>query len=277
MLEEKSKNIDIINWKVKLHEIIFEADTQAGRVFDIVLLIAILISIFTVILETVEEFGIPYKNSFFILELVLTILFTIEYILRVIIIKQKWKYIFSFLGIVDFLSIIPTYISFFVVGTKYLTIIRVIRLFRVFRILKLAHYLKEAQILFSALKKSFVRIFVFLILILILAVLIGSFMYVIEGGRNGFTSIPKSIYWAIVTLTTVGYGDIAPHTTLGQLFSSIVMILGYAIIAIPTGIVSVNLIKELSGVTTQVCRNCGKEGHDEDANYCKYCGYNLYE
>jgi len=260
--------------KDKLHEIIFEADTKIGKLFDVTLLIAIIISVLAVMIESLNNLS---ENTILILKItewVLTIIFTIEYILRIIIVRKTVKYVFSFMGIIDFLAIIPTYISIFVVGTHYLAVIRAIRLLRVFRVLKLVQFLKEAETLYIALKKSFAKISVFLIFILILTIILGSIMYLIEGGRNGFTSIPRSIYWAIVTMTTVGYGDIAPKTTLGQSLASIVMILGYAIIAIPTGIISVGLI-DSENLNTQSCRFCSKEGHDDDAKYCKYCGEKL--
>jgi len=261
--------------KDKLHEIIFEADTKMGKLFDIILLIAIIISVLVVMIESLKGIGQTTKTILIITEWILTGIFTVEYILRVIIVRKKLKYIFSFMGIVDFLAIIPTYISLFVAGTHYLTVIRAIRLLRVFRVLKLVHYLKEAKILYMALKKSFAKISVFLIFIVILTVILGSIMYLIEGGENGFTSIPRSIYWAIVTLTTVGYGDIAPKTTLGQSVASVVMILGYAIIAIPTGIISVGLINSSENLNTQSCKYCSREGHDDDAKFCKYCGETL--
>jgi voltage-gated potassium channel len=267
MLTSKTKEL--------LHEIIFEADTNMGKLFDIALLIAIIISVIVVMIESIN--GLTKNTILFlkIIEWILTIIFTIEYILRIMIIKKKLKYIFSFMGIVDFLAIIPTYISIFIAGTHYLVVVRAIRLLRVFRVLKLVHYVKEARILYNALKQSFAKILVFLIFIVVLVVILGSIMYLIEGAENGFTSIPRGVYWAIVTLTTVGYGDIAPKTTIGQSLASIVMILGYAIIAIPTGIISVAIIKSSENINTQSCRDCGKEGHDNDAEYCKYCGYKL--
>jgi len=262
--------------KERLHEIIFEADTKAGKLFDILLLFAIIISVLAVMIESLQNVSDETLLILKITEWILTILFTIEYILRIIIVKKKLNYIFSFMGIVDFLSIIPTYISIFVIGTHYLAVIRAIRLLRVFRVLKLVHFLKEAKTLYLALKKSFARISVFLIFIVVLTIILGSIMYLIEGGRNGFTSIPRSIYWAIVTLTTVGYGDIAPKTTAGQFVASVVMILGYAIIAIPTGIISVGLMSaNEESSNTQSCRACSKEGHDDDASFCKYCGEKL--
>ncbi len=262
--------------KFKLHEIIFEADTPAGKTFDILLLIVIFISVLVVILESIESLRLNYGRIFFILEWIFTILFTIEYILRVWIIKKPFKYIFSFYGIIDLLATIPTYLSLFIYGSQYLLVIRALRLLRVFRIFKLGRFLRESNILIDALKASRVKISVFLFAVVTLTVIIGSLMYLIEGPENGFTNIPIGIYWAIVTLTTVGYGDITPSTNLGKLLSSIVMILGYGIIAIPTGIVTAELARtDPVSLNTQSCPNCSKEGHDDDAEFCKFCGEEL--
>ncbi|MCB1193350.1 MAG: ion transporter [Leptospiraceae bacterium] len=260
------------NWKLKLYEIIFEADTFAGKLFDIVLLIAILISFFSVILESVKEIERNYATLLHVIEWGITIFFTLEYIARVVCVKYPIRYVFSFFGIVDLISTLPTYLSLFLAGSHYLMVIRLIRLLRIFRIFKLARYLKEAEILITAIKASRFKIIVFMLAILTFTAINGTIMYVIEGEKNGFTSIPVSMYWAIVTLTTVGYGDIAPKTPVGQFISSIIMILGYAIIAVPTGIVSVELSKAQKKYTTQVCPACTKEGHDADAIYCKFCG-----
>ena len=263
--------------KSQLYEIIFEADTPAGKWFDIVLLWAIIISVLVVFLESISELRNQYGNIFYYLEWFFTILFTLEYILRIISVNKASEYVFSFYGVIDVLAIIPTYLSLVIAGSQYFLVIRILRLLRVFRILKLTHMVRQAAILRRALVASRGKIAVFLFAVLSLIVVIGAVMYVIEGPENGFTSIPFSMYWAIVTLTTVGYGDVSPHTTLGQIFASIVMILGYSIIAVPTGIVSVEIADATKKISSQVCPNCLKEGHDLDAKFCKHCGKALNE
>lgn len=266
--------------KEKIHEIIFEADTPMGKVFDITLMVAIIASVIVVMLETVQDLQVNYREIFVMLEWGFTIFFTIEYALRLYCVYRPMKYALSFYGIVDLLSILPTYLSFFFAGFHSLMIIRALRLMRIFRIFKLGHFMKEGAILVDAMKASRVKITVFLIFITVLVTIIGAVMYLVEGGEpdSNFTSIPKSIYWAIVTLTTVGYGDIAPVTHLGQFLAAAVMILGYAVIAVPTGIVTNELLREAnSSNNTQACRYCAKEGHDDDAEYCKYCGEILNE
>lgn len=271
-LMEKKTNSN--QWKSKLYVIIFEADTVWGKTFDVVLLISILLSVVVVMLESVNELKIVYGDLFNFFEWGFTILFTLEYIARLIVIKKPTKYALSFFGLVDLLSIIPTYLSLFAVGFHSLLIIRSLRLLRVFRIFKLMRFLGEASQLNKALKASRAKIIVFIGAISIAVAILGTLMYLVEGGENGFTSIPRSIYWAIVTLTTVGYGDIAPHTVLGQTIASLVMILGYGIIAVPTGIVTSEMAiqRQKSRLNTKACSSCSKEGHDEDAEYCKYCG-----
>lgn len=279
------------NWKVKLHEIIYEADTPAGKLFDIILLLLIITSIILVMLESVEEFAAKYIDFLNAAEWVITILFTIEYIARITVVNQPKKYIFSFYGVVDLLSTIPKYLSFFILGSHSLIAFRALRLMRVFRILKLARYVGESNNLIKALRASRAKIAVFVFFVLIVCVILGAVMYIVESGQDsGFTSIPRSVYWAIVTLTTVGYGDIAPATALGQLISSIIMIIGYGVIAIPTGIVSVEYSKNYKENTqtikkptvkqirtnTQTCSNCLETDHDNDANFCKTCGNNLH-
>ncbi len=262
----------------KLFEIIFEADTLAGKTFDISLLIIILISTVIVILESVNSFNQLMYNEFRIIEWVVTILFSIEYLLRIYSLKKPSGYIFSFYGIVDLLAILPSYLGLFFVGTHSLLVIRALRLLRIFRIFKISRYIDEGKFLIKAIYASRIKISVFLFALMTLILIIGTLMYLIEGENYGFTSIPKSIYWAIVTMTTVGYGDITPHTALGQFLSGIVMILGYSIIAVPTGIVGVELANTIrKAQNTQVCPNCSKEGHDSDAIYCKYCGTMLNE
>ena len=259
----------------KIHEIIFEADTSLGKLFDVLLLVFILLSVVVVMLESVDAYSRSFGKYFEIAEWIFTILFSMEYILRIIAVKKPLKYITSFYGIIDLLSLIPSYLGI-VVGANQLSsikTIRTIRLIRIFRILKLIRYVKEAV----ALKKAFIaskqRIIVFLFVVFSIVTLMGTIIYMIEDPKDGFTSIPRSIYWAIVTLTTVGYGDIAPHTPIGQFFASIIMILGYAIIAVPTGLISVELSK--MSLNTQSCPACAQDGHDDNALFCKTCGEEL--
>lgn len=268
------KNKPRRNWKARLHEIIYEADTKEGKLFDVILLVAIIASIILVMLESINTIDSKYHFLLNIGEWIITILFSIEYILRIISINKPLKYIFSFYGIIDLLSTIPKYLSFVIVGSNNLIALRALRLLRVFRILKLTRYIGASNRLIVALKSSRTKIAVFLFFIVILCTILGTIMYIVEGEDNGFTNIPKSIYWAIVTLTTVGFGDITPQTPLGQLIASIIMILGYSIIAIPTGIVSSEITKsnkELE-LNTQVCPNCYKDHHKEGAKFCYDCG-----
>lgn len=262
------------SWRFKLHEIIFEADTRLGKIFDIILIIAILLSVIAVMLDSMPSVRDHYGDMLFIMEWSFTILFTIEYVLRLFTVGRPLKYAGSFYGIVDLLSIVPTYFSIIFPGTQMLVVIRILRVLRIFRVLKLAQYIGEARMISHALKASRRKITVFLITVLTIVIIVGSVMYLIEGEENGFESIPHSIYWAIVTLTTVGYGDITPMTSLGRILSAIVMIMGYAIIAVPTGIVTAEMTQTFSGrkISTQFCPQCSKEGHDVDAEYCKYCG-----
>ena len=263
-------------WQARLHEVIFEADTRAGRAFDVLLLWCILLSVLAVLLESVPDIRAEYAMPLRIVEWVFTLLFTVEYVLRLISVGRPHRYAVSFFGIVDLLAIAPTYLSVLLPGAQTLIVIRALRLLRVFRVLKLAHFLNEARVLAQALRASRHKIAVFLGAVLTLVLIIGTFMYLIEGEANGFDSIPRGIYWAIVTLTTVGYGDIAPSTVLGQMFAAAVMILGYAIIAVPTGIVTVELSKAARrSISTQACPQCSIEGHDVDAKFCKYCGARL--
>lgn len=262
------------NWRTTWHEIIFEADTKAGKTFDVVLLWSILLSVVIVMLESVQELKTEYGQYFTIIEWAFTILFSAEYIARIAVIKKPLKYVFSFYGLVDLLSILPTFMGLYFTGTHSLTVIRTLRLLRVFRVLKLARFLKEASGLQKALLASKQKIVVFLFAVLTVTVILGTVMYLIESEEAGFTSIPRSIYWAIVTLTTVGYGDIAPQTVLGQMIASVIMIIGYGIIAVPTGIVGAEIGKT-KPVSTDACPNCSKEGHEHDATHCKYCGSEL--
>ena len=263
-------------WRSKIHEIIFEADTPAGKAFDILLILAILASVCEVLLDSVQAIHDKYAAILITIDWILTALFTIEYFLRIVSVQRPTMYMRSFFGIVDLLAIVPSYVSLFFPGARYLQVIRILRVLRIFRVLKLARYLREAQLLVSALKASWRKISVFLFAVIILVIIFGCVVYIIEGEANGFTSIPRSIYWAIVTLTTVGYGDISPKTGMGQAFAAIIMILGYAIIAVPTGIVTVELSKaEAKEISTQSCPHCSAEGHDTDAVYCKYCAAKL--
>lgn len=271
------KESNLRPWQWKLHTIIFEADTPAGKLFDVALLWAILLSVGVVMADSVKEIRELYGSELKIAEWIFTGLFTFEYFLRIISVGKPLKYIFSFWGLIDLLSVLPTYLNLLISGGHTLVVIRTIRLLRVFRIFELHQFTGEGSKIIDALRASRVKISVFLIAVLTLVIILGTLMYLIEGGENGFTSIPRSIYWAIVTLTTVGYGDISPATAFGQFLASLVMILGYAIIAVPTGIVTSELVREHPAeVTTQSCANCSREGHDSDADFCKYCGASLH-
>lgn len=263
--------------KTELYVIVFGTETRAGKIFDIILLWAIVLSVLSVMLESVQSLNDRFGQIFAVLEWSFTILFTIEYSLRILISKRPEKYAFSFLGIIDLLALLPTYLTLITAGGSYLIVIRAIRLLRIFRILKLSRYLREASVLGDALKASRHKIFVFLGAVSTLVMIMGTLMYIIESGESGFTSIPRSIYWAIVTVTTVGYGDIAPQTAMGQGFASILMLMGYAIIAVPTGIVTSEIAtaerdKKLAESNEKSCDLCGNTVHDHDAEYCKKCG-----
>ncbi|MGM0598522.1 MAG: ion transporter [Candidatus Rifleibacteriota bacterium] len=263
------------SFRGRLHEIIFESDTRAGKFFDLALVSCILISVSVTLLDSIKEINLVYEKEFFYLDWFFTVIFTLEYLLRIYVVNRPFSYIFSAYGMIDFFAIFPSYLSVLIPNTRYFSVIRVLRVLRIFRILKLAHYLEEGELILKALKSSRRRIQVFVFSVFLLVIIIGSLIYVIEGEKNGFTSIPISIYWAIVTLTTVGYGDISPVTPLGQALSALIMIIGYGIIAIPTGIVTAEMISSGKKITTQVCKDCNREGHDEDAVYCKYCGKRL--
>ena len=276
------------HWKAKLYKIIYHSDTPAGKLFDLILLVLIIVSILLVMLESVDSYAQNYGTLLNIAEWVITILFSIEYILRIITNSSPKKYIFSFYGIIDFLSTVPKYLSFFLVGSHSLVALRALRLMRVFRILKLARFMGESNNFIKALKASRVKIAVFVSFVIILCVILGTVMYLVESGENsGFTSIPRSVYWAIVTLTTVGYGDIAPSTPLGQLIASLIMIIGYGIIAVPTGIVSAEFAtqdkepkakteekkeEEEIIITTKTCPECLTNDVRIEAKYCYVCG-----
>lgn len=263
-------------WRREVHTIIYGTDTRAGRLFDVALIAAIALSTVAVILESMAGIRAVYGEIIKYIEWFFTILFTAEYIFRIIVVSRPAKYVFSFYGLIDIFAILPTYIGLLIPGTHYLMALRALRILRVFRVMKLVLYLKEGELILSALKSSRRKITVFLSWVMLLVFIMGSLMYLIEGEANGFTSIPRGIYWAVVTLTTVGYGDISPKTDLGQFLAAIVMVMGYAIIAVPTGIVTVEMAG-LAGRNQQggKCANCGKEGHDRDAVYCKWCGGEL--
>ena len=274
------------NLKNKLHTIIYEADTPMGKLFDVVLLILILVSVILVMLESVTSIDTHYHDLLYFGEWVITIFFTIEYILRIITVKKASNYIFSFYGIIDLLSTIPLYLSFILAGSNALLAVRALRLLRVFRILKITRYMGEANKLNKALRDSKPKILVFLFAVLILSIIAGTIMYLVEGEQSGFVSIPTSVYWCIVTLTTVGFGDIAPVTPLGQFIAAIIMIMGYGIIAVPTGIVSAEYASkktttlddpEYIHVNTQSCQNCNENNHHDNAAFCHKCGTTLLE
>jgi voltage-gated potassium channel len=266
------------DWRFRLHEIIYESNTRAGKAFDVGLLFAIFTSIIVVMLDSVQSLHGRYGALFNGLEWFYTGLFTIEYILRLISIRKPWRYVFSLLGIIDLVALIPTYLGFFFAGAQSLLVFRALRLLRVFRIFKLGEFLTEIDFLATALRGSLRKISIFLLTVLTLTVILGSIMYLVENRENGFSNIPESVYWAIVTITTVGYGDISPVTPMGKFVASVVMLIGYAIIAVPTGIITHDIAlaaykkkKEL----TESCPGCGQEGHDGDALYCKHCGSSL--
>lgn len=284
-INERWETLQKSVWRNKLHDIIYEADTPIGKAFDLILLILILLSVFIVMLESVGPIDAEYHTALYVCEWIITIVFTIEYIARIITVNKPTKYIFSFYGIIDLLSTIPLYLSLVLAGSSYLLTVRALRLLRIFRILKVTRYIGASNQLTKALLLSRAKILVFLFFVLIISVLAGTLMYIIEGEASGFSSIPRSVYWAIVTLTTVGYGDISPATPLGQFLASFIMILGYGIIAVPTGIVSAEYSRSTDKkigddyvhVNTQACINCGTEKHRDDADYCHRCGTSLRE
>ena len=273
-----SRDRPIAPWRQQIHEIVFEADTPAGKLFDVVLIASIILSVVTVMFDSVADIHAAYGPLLLGIEWAFTLLFTLEYVLRLSSVCQPVRYATSFFGVVDLLAILPTYLSLLFAGTQSLLVIRALRLLRVFRVFKLGYYLREADSLVRALKASRAKIVVFITAVLSTAVIVGTLLHLIEGEVNGFTSIPRAVYWAIVTMTTVGYGDLAPRTVLGQIAASGLMILGYAIIAVPTGIVSVEIAQAAMQrkVSTQACLACSREGHDSDATHCKYCGAALF-
>lgn len=261
-------------FREKMHEIIFEADTKYGTYFDAALMLSIVASIIAVSLESVSSFDAKYHTQLVFLEWFFTLLFTFEYLIRLYITRDSIRYATSFFGIVDLMAIIPTYLSLFIPGTQSLLIIRAFRLLRVFRVFKLTRYVGEATILGTAILQSRSRIVVFLTTVTILSFISGAGMYLVEGPANGFTSIPQSVYWAIVTLTSTGYGDTVPSTALGKSLAVFIMVMGYSLIIVPTGIISTELIKA-GEFSTRACMECSKEGHDFNAKYCKHCGTTL--
>lgn len=258
-------------WKRQLFRIIYRADTPLGKLFDICLLILIFISTFIVMLESIPSLDLRFHKFFIALEILISVVFTIEYALRIITIRNKKDYIFSFFGIIDLLAIIPFYLSLFFPFTKFFLIIRMLRMLRIFRILNLMDFMNDGYLIVRALKNSSRKIYIFLLFLIIFSVIVGSIMYMVEGHKEGFESIPQSIYWAVVTVTTVGYGDVSPSTPLGKFFSIILMLAGYSIIAVPTGIVTAEMRNKRQNLE-KICNRCGNDDIDDDANYCKICG-----
>ncbi|MEX2349582.1 MAG: ion transporter [Flavobacteriaceae bacterium] len=282
IIEEPKTKLDKIRQRIYI--VIYGTNTKAGKLFDVLLLIFILLSVVAVMLESVQDIDAKYHQVLLIAEWIFTSLFTIEYILRIFSTRKPWQYIFSFYGIIDLLAILPMYLSFFITGSNLLTSVRALRLLRLFRVLKLANFVGEATNLKKALKASRTKITVFLFSVLIIAMVIGTLMFLIEGPAAGYSSIPRGIYWTIVTLTTVGYGDIVPQTAIGQFLAMLVMIVGYGVIAVPTGIVSaeftlqknkLNKRKKEKTTTTTVCAVCNTSGHKPDAEFCYNCGEKL--
>lgn len=262
-------------WRRKLHDVIFEADTPAGKAFDVALLLAIVASVVETALDSVESIHLAYGPLLNTVEWVFTGLFTLEYLLRLICVRNRWGYATSFFGVVDLLAVLPSYLSLLDLGWRHAVMVRSLRLLRVFRIFKLAQFLSEAKALRAALAASRAKITVFLTTVIIMICIVGSVMYLVEGPASGFTSIPRGIYWAVVTVTTVGYGDLTPTTPLGQVLATLVMLLGYSILVIPGGIISSEWSRARDAHGTQACPDCSREGHDLDAAWCKYCGGRL--
>ena len=273
-------------WRARWYTVIFEADTRAGRLFDLTLLGAILASVLVVMLDSLPSVSGRAGTLFTVLEWLFTLLFTAEYAMRILVVRRPWRYVLSFYGVIDFISILPTWLAIFVPELAYLLDVRLLRLLRIFRILKITVYFEEAQILLRALLNARHKIFVFLGTVFIITIILGTVMYVVEGPQHGFTSIPVSMYWAVVTLTTTGFGDLVPRTPLGQFITSMTILLGYSIIAFPTGIIGaelVNTMREESGSgsasaappQTRACSGCTLERHDTDAAFCKRCGTRL--
>lgn len=264
------------NLKTTLYTIIFGTDTRAGQLFDIVLIYSILISVLAVMLDTVQSVSKSFGGILWIVEWFFTLLFTAEYLVRIYCTPDRKRYVFSFFGLIDLVSIIPTYLALVVAGANYLLVIRLMRVLRVFRVFKMMRYMTEANLLMRSVWLARRKIAVFFFCVLVLATVFGCLMFLIEGPRNGFSSIPKSIYWTIVTITTVGYGDITPHTVIGQIVATLAMLTGYSIIAIPTGIITAELAMEMRKERAHsICSKCGRAGHEVDAVFCVGCGERL--
>lgn len=262
-------------WKRYFFRIIYRSDTRFGKLFDIILLVLILLSTLIIMLESVASYDKKYHTTFIILEWIISIFFTIEYLLRIFVVKQKKHYIFSFFGIIDFLSLCPFYLSLFLPITKYFLIFRMLRMLRIFRIFNLLDFMNDGFLIVRALKNSSRKIYIFLLFLIIFSIIVGSLMFMVEGGRPGFETIPQSIYWAVVTVTTVGYGDVSPITPLGKFFAIVLMLAGYSIIAVPTGIVTAEMRNKRQNLEL-VCPRCGNDDVDDDARYCKKCGEKLF-
>lgn len=261
----------------KMHEVIFGTETPWGKRFDEILIMCILLSVIAVMLDSIEWISVPYKPYLTTAEWVFTVLFTIEYLVRIYCSPKPLGYVVSVLGLVDLLSILPTYLSLLLPGASYLMTIRLLRVLRVFRVLKLVRFMSEENILVRSVLLARRKVIVFFVSVLVMSTVIGSVMFLVEGPANGYTNIPKSIYWTIVTITTVGYGDISPQTTMGQFIASFAMLLGYSIIAVPTGILTAELAQEMQRERDhRSCPNCGRGGHDRDSTYCRYCGVRLF-
>lgn len=258
-------------WKRSVYQVIFKSDTKNGKAFDLILLFLILLSTFIVMMESVSNFDAKLHSLFVILEIIITVIFTVEYALRIITLRNKKAYIFSFFGIIDFLAILPFYLSLFFPITKYFLILRMLRMLRVFRIFNLLDFMNDGKFIVTALKNSSRKIYIFLLFLIIFSVIVGSLMFMVEGHREGFESIPQSIYWAVVTVTTVGYGDVSPGTPLGKFLSVLLMLAGYSIIAVPTGIVTAEMRNKRQELE-KACPRCGNDDIDDDARFCKICG-----
>lgn len=261
-------------WKRFLYRIIYRSDTKLGKLFDIILLFLILASTFIIMMESVPKLDKRFHITFIVLEWIISLFFSAEYLMRVTVIKNKKNYIFSFFGIIDFLALVPFYLSFFFPITKYFLIFRMLRMLRIFRIFNLLDFMNDGYLIIRALKGSSRKIYIFLLFLIIFSVIVGSLMFMVEGGRQGFETIPQSIYWAVVTVTTVGYGDVSPITPMGKFFAVILMLAGYSIIAVPTGIVTAEMRNKRQNFE-KICEQCGNDDIDDDARYCKQCGKKL--
>jgi voltage-gated potassium channel len=260
-------------WRARWFHIIFGHDDAPGRLFDVVLIVVILSSIIVTMLDTVNDLHARYGQAFYVLEWVFTLAFTVEYVMRLMVVARPRRYALSFFGIIDLLTLLPTYLSVFFVGSQSLLVIRAVRMLRIFRILKMTRYVGEADFLWAAILRARHKISIFISTILTLVLIFGALMYLVEGPENGFTSIPRAMYWAVVTMTTVGYGDITPHTTLGQVITSLIMLVGYSIIAVPTGIFAAELAAGIRDARQHIaCDSCHLKGHQTDARYCRGCG-----